>query len=264
LQGVQFLHQVTSPIDLVILEVIRSSPPAAPSRGVVEGVLAGPDYPAGVGIVRSQLVTPDWKPEVIAGSQGPAGLRGVRRPGGPAPLRWLRPALALLVLATSCSVRVTPGPGASSGGPAPTQPAGPTQEASPRASSPAPTGKVCDADGPWELRLTVTGGLAGVERELTLDQSGAYQAFDRQGNIGQAGVFASDLMTEVVAQLPAACVHGGGQRPPACADCFTYALEVTLQSGRYQVLLNDANLGQVPAGGLVSLLSQLLGSALDS
>jgi hypothetical protein len=110
----------------------------------------------------------------------------------------------------------------------------------------------------------MTGGLAGVDRELTLDQTGTYQAFDRRQNISQAGLFASDLMSEVIEQLPAVCAPRGDQRPPACADCFAYSLEVTLESGRYEVALNDANLGQAPAGGLVSLLSQWLGSALDN
>jgi hypothetical protein len=111
--------------------------------------------------------------------------------------------------------------------------------------------------------LAVTGGFAGVDRKLELDQTGAYQAIDRQLKITLPGSFPPDMVADVAQRLPAVCVASGATRPPACADCFTYSLQANLESGHYELALNDANLAQAPAGELIGFLSRLLSSTLD-
>ena len=130
-------------------------------------------------------------------------------------------------------------------------------------SSPSPAARPCQIEGTWELDLAVTGGLAGVDRKLELDQTGKYEAADLRQDAKVEGNLAPELMGDVVGLLQGFCKSPETARPPACADCFLYSLQVTLQGVHFELELNDLNVMETPAGELVAFMSQLLNSALE-
>jgi hypothetical protein len=105
--------------------------------------------------------------------------------------------------------------------------------------------------------------LAGVDRKLELDQTGKYEAEDLQQGPKAEGNLTPEVMGDVVGLLQGFCMSPETSRPPACADCFLYSLQVTLQGVHYELELNDLSATGTPAGGLVAFMSQLLNSALE-
>lgn len=109
----------------------------------------------------------------------------------------------------------------------------------------------------------MTGGIAGVERDLALDQTGAYKAKDGQSGRSVEGVASPDVMDKILDELRSLCHVSESQRPRSCADCFLYSLQATLNGQDYQIVLNDLNLMDSPAGPLVATLGGYLGRVLS-
>lgn len=186
----------------------------------------------------------------------------MRRAGQVVLRRLLIPALVALVLTAGCEVRATAVAPTTTAPPAPTEIlATGTAVAPPPTLSPTPD-RHCATDGAWSLELSITGGLIGVDQTLRLDHTGEYQADDNRAKISRAGTLAPDQLADLVEQLPAVCSTVAAVRPPVCADCYVYALRATLGAERFEVFLNDVNLGQAPAGELVGTLRRLLTTAL--
>lgn len=230
----------------------------------------GPDCPDRAGVVRSRLVS-------VGPAYGVAGRlettdRGLEtsRSGLQVRRGVFRPplilALVLLGLTEACGPvapsESTPSPEGRATS-APTLTAAPAPSATAVLLTPAATGRPCDTGGTWNLELAVTGGLVGVDQRLELDQTGAYRAIDQRDKTTLEGTLPSEAMTDVIGNLPSVCSTPSVTRPPACADCYTYSLQATLDGRQYEIALNDANLAQSAAGELVGLLSRLLSSALD-
>ena len=139
---------------------------------------------------------------------------------------------------------------------APASTTAPSSRATPQPSS-------CDVSGTWEVELSVTGGFAGVDRRLQVDDQGAYEAEDAQPASKEEGVLSADEMEQLLALLPSVCEPYEASRPPSCADCFNYFLEATLQGSAYEFILNDLSLAEAPVGPLVGWLSSYLNAVLQ-
>jgi hypothetical protein len=125
----------------------------------------------------------------------------------------------------------------------------------------SPTAPPCVIEPPWTVELVVSGGFAGIEHKLEIDSSGGYQAEDVQAGTKVEGSLSAEMLAMVEGQLPLVCQPSPG-RPPACADCLQYSIEVTSASGNYQVVLNDVSLAQSPMAPLVDTLAQVMKDAL--
>ncbi len=172
------------------------------------------------------------------------------------PRNRLQTGVALLVLLASCS----PAPAA---GPTPEASAGPTLPASTTPKPGSPTSE-CAVGETWTVGLSVTGGFAGVDQHLDLDQTGAYTAADLRQDRNVEGFLPPETVADVAELLPTVCDATGSERLPPCADCFTYSLEVLLNQSRYSFVANDVSLSESPAAELTGLMNQLLSSALES
>jgi len=137
------------------------------------------------------------------------------------------------------------------------------------ASATAPSSRVtpqaasCAISDTWDVELTVTGGFAGVERRLQVDDQGAYEAEDAQPASKEEGFLSADEMQQLLGLLPSVCEPYEPSRPPSCADCFNYFLEATLQGSAYEFILNDLSLAEAPVGPLVGWLSSYLNAVLQ-
>ncbi|HSB90001.1 MAG TPA: hypothetical protein VLD63_08265 [Anaerolineales bacterium] len=124
------------------------------------------------------------------------------------------------------------------------------------------TQPACEITGPWNLELHLSGGFAGVERRLELDQSGAYEARDERSGRSAEGLVPADVLDEILGELPSLCSAPPQARPPTCADCFLYLLQGTINGTRIEMVFNDLNLAEHPAGALVGTLAGFLTRAL--
>ena len=119
-------------------------------------------------------------------------------------------------------------------------------------------------DQSWTMRLTQTGGFAGVHFVIQVTSAGELKAEDQR--TGRTATLhlppgeLSDLESErraLISQLPA-------RRPSACADCFIYDLEVESNTGTIRVLADDTTLASSGAQDLIEHLRRLRDEALSS
>jgi hypothetical protein len=112
------------------------------------------------------------------------------------------------------------------------------------------------------VELTVSGGFAGIEHKLEVDSSGAYEAEDLQSGAKVEGTLSAATTAQVEQGLSGICQAQASGRPPACADCFQYSLEVSVGGVTYQAVFNDLSLPESPVAPLVGTLTQILNEAL--
>jgi hypothetical protein len=127
---------------------------------------------------------------------------------------------------------------------------------------PSETAITCPVDEPWRIEFTVSGGFAGIEHKLEVESSGAYQAENVQSGAKVEGTLPADIVADLEELLPVLCQATSSGRPPTCADCFQYSLEVETGNAVYRASLNDISLPESPASPLVGALMQILNETL--
>jgi len=118
--------------------------------------------------------------------------------------------------------------------------------------------------GPWEVRLTQTGGLAGVHLVVLVTSDGEMTAEDgRTGRSASAPLSESTLqeLRRLVQQVTPPRTE---KLPSMCADCFIYDLEITSAIGVQRVQADDSNVGTSGAQSLIDLLTKIRDQALGS
>lgn len=173
--------------------------------------------------------------------------------------KWIAaivPALASGLLAGCIAARQAPAePSRSPTTPETTREAEPTEGLVPQG---------CLPDGPWTLRLQVSGGIAGLRQELVVSSGGKLTARDLRRGGSHSFTLPAQTMDQLVDLIEASCPWEASRLQGSCADCFVYELE--LEGGAKPVRLQiDAN-HQVGEGvqKLLNVLLDLLASALKA
>jgi len=167
--------------------------------------------------------------------------------------------LALVFAAAGCG-------GFRSPAPTPEQPRRATSivEPSPTKSTPetTPVVQLSNLLGQWELAFQQSGGIAGVSRRLQVTSSGKALATD--SGLGREISFqlSADEQANLEAILSSICISAAGVRPPRCADCFQYWIQLEGAGGRFEFWANDAGLAGHPGAELINFLRQILDAAL--
>jgi hypothetical protein len=113
----------------------------------------------------------------------------------------------------------------------------------------------------WSLTFRISGGFAGLDRELKLASSGELTATDRKRAtpvVAQAP--AGDLTR--IASLVADAKSVDSVRPTACRDCLQFDVEIQTQGRSLVSQLNDMSLAGSGLEPLVRALTALLDRAL--
>ncbi len=113
----------------------------------------------------------------------------------------------------------------------------------------------------WQVALNVSGGFAGLQRQLTIDNSGAFAASDRR-----AGTIRGKLKTEQLTQLDellgtlegAITPQSRPSFPGGCADCLMSRLDVSFNGRHYSVTLRSGEVATPPYADLFAQLSMLM------
>lgn len=120
----------------------------------------------------------------------------------------------------------------------------------------------------WSLQYQLSGGIAGLRRQLTLNSDNQLFAIDEKRNKRIRQQASPEQITNVTTllenlKLPAASV-APFRLNNRCADCFQYRLALTFNNQQQTINLDDSQLQQNPEyAKLISLLSSILNQTLS-
>lgn len=114
----------------------------------------------------------------------------------------------------------------------------------------------------WSVKLTISGGIAGIQRNIQVNEEGKYKVTDERTGNTVEGELTGEQLTELEA-LVTAFEFSSPKTKSVCADCFVYDLDI--QSGGKKMLAqaDDVNLGDSGMGALVEFLRGLMDTALQ-
>ncbi len=113
----------------------------------------------------------------------------------------------------------------------------------------------------WAVKMTVSGGIAGILRTIDVNSTGSYSVADqRSGKIVTGTLTEAELAT--LQGLISALEVSTPKNPPICADCFEYELEIESGGKKMIASTDDISLGETGMGELVEFLRQTLDTAL--
>ena len=120
--------------------------------------------------------------------------------------------------------------------------------------------------GSWTIEYEVSGGFAGIRRQLNLSGNGRIIASDlkRKRRVEQQAppeqlVKIAEALSKIdLSRLPAT----GPKLSNRCADCFQHALTVANADQHYKLYVDDTTLKDPACAELIGLLSSLLNQAL--
>ncbi len=109
----------------------------------------------------------------------------------------------------------------------------------------------------WTIMLSISGGFAGMRRQITIEENGKWQASDRR-----LGHKAGKLTVEQLAKLEKTVMvledtppQSGPSFPGRCADCIEMKMDATVDGKSYKVTTHS---GDGLAQPYANLLSQIL------
>ncbi len=139
------------------------------------------------------------------------------------------------------------------------------------ASACQPVGRLVPAASPtpstparWSVKLTQSGGIAGVNLSIQVAADGSFSAEDVRSGRRVSGVVPPDLLQELDHMLAALAAPAAPSTPTACADCFVYDLEFNSGQGTVRIRADDVSLEQTGAQALIVALQQIRDSALST
>lgn len=114
------------------------------------------------------------------------------------------------------------------------------------------------------IEYSVSGGFAGIHRQLTLSNDGHFTTTDQrtkervelQASEEQLASIAGILEQLSFSVDARASSKSSGQ----CADCFQYSLTLTANGRRGAIVLDDLSLGDSKCAALIGLLSTMMAS----
>ncbi len=115
---------------------------------------------------------------------------------------------------------------------------------------------------PWSVILSVSGGIAGMVRNISIDSDGLVIINDLKTNKSSRSkinskelALLSNLINQQIRSLkPPSTLFSANK----CADCFQYKLSIRWQNGQKLAVLNDINLGKSPYQDIVRFLRKTM------
>ena len=114
----------------------------------------------------------------------------------------------------------------------------------------------------WAVKMTLSGGIAGLLRSIDVNSTGSYSVADQRGGKVVTGTLSEADLTTLQALISALEVSAP-KNPSACADCFEYELEVESGGKKMIASADGLSLGESGMGELVQFLRQAMDAALQ-
>ena len=114
----------------------------------------------------------------------------------------------------------------------------------------------------WAVKMTLSGGIAGLLRTIDVNSTGSYSVADqRAGKVITGTLSEADLAT--LQSLISSLEVSTPKNPSMCADCFEYELEIESGGKKMIASTDDLSLGETGMGELVQFLRQTMDAALQ-
>jgi hypothetical protein len=116
----------------------------------------------------------------------------------------------------------------------------------------------------WAIKLTQSGGIAGVHKTVEVSSDGQLKAEDQRSGSSISQTLPPEATAELIGLLSKASVVTAAAPHSGCADCFIYDLEVTSGGKSTAIRADDTTLDASGAAELIAFLQQLRDRALKS
>lgn len=116
----------------------------------------------------------------------------------------------------------------------------------------------------WRTELVISGGFAGIHREMSLDASGSLTTREQHSGNERSRVVGCETVQEVTALYEAAGAPPAapGGFAPRCADCFTYTLKWYDGAKTLNYTVDSVGLEKSPYRPLLERLQALMDEPL--
>ena len=129
---------------------------------------------------------------------------------------------------------------------------------------PSPSGPQPSPAGAWDITLSQSGGIAGVQLNVEVSSDGRLTAEDQRSGKKVTKELDAATLEQLSRLVSAITTSTPGSPHSNCADCFLYDLQITSGSQRAHVQADDTTLAASGAQALIGLLQQLRSGALQS
>ena len=113
----------------------------------------------------------------------------------------------------------------------------------------------------WSLTFHMSGGIAGLNREMEFASSGSATATDHRRSRQVRRQVSQDELLEID-RLVASAVAGDAPASSSCRDCLNYAIELRRAGQQITIRADDRSLSNSKVAPLVQALSRLQNSLL--
>ena len=113
----------------------------------------------------------------------------------------------------------------------------------------------------WSVKMTLSGGIAGLMRSIEVTSDGSYTVSDERAGITITGEMEkSELkrLEDLLSILEINPLTGNS----ACADCFVYDIEIHSNGETVTAGADDITLGDSGMGSLVQFLQDMMNNEL--
>lgn len=111
-------------------------------------------------------------------------------------------------------------------------------------------------DEGWRLTFTMSGGIAGLNRQLVLESRGAATVIDARRDRQVRGQASRDELLEIEGLVASAAAFEMASTD-LCRDCFTYAIDLRVAGRTVTIRANDITLSASKAASLVQALTRM-------
>lgn len=120
----------------------------------------------------------------------------------------------------------------------------------------------------WIIEYAISGGFAGIRRQLTINSSGHLTASDQKLRKNIEQQISQKQLAEIVNILVqynfSLSNDNISKLSNRCADCFVYTLNLTADGSKGKITVNDFSLKDSKYIALINLLSTMLEQALKN
>jgi hypothetical protein len=116
----------------------------------------------------------------------------------------------------------------------------------------------------WDVKLTQSGGIAGVLRTIEVSSDGQLKAEDQRSQRSVTKILPSQTTAELKGLIFNTVVSTSRILQSACADCFIYDLEIQSDGNDVKIHVDDATINDSSAQGLITTLLKIRDEALNS
>jgi hypothetical protein len=115
----------------------------------------------------------------------------------------------------------------------------------------------------WNVTLTQSGGIAGVQLTVDISSDGQLKAEDQRSQRSASKILPSQTIALLRGLVFNAIASYGSVPLSACADCFIYNLEIQSDDKDIKIQVDDSTINVSTAQGLITTLIKIRDEALN-